>query len=270
MAALVEASVQAVELETVREDVPDLMLTEDTFYARLKKAGRVLPMSTSTGGSSGSSFDASGRPSLRIPMRIKAGSTHLQFNADAGDMGRGTGSFYAAQFVAPVSFAEACEISAQAMWSTDSTKKSRVSVKATEFTHTLEQFKSNLDADLQGDGSGLLGTVVTANSGTGSAGPSFSNIIVDNANQYYDNQVVQVFPSVGGTSRGTFQITFVDGVTNTIWTADPLPSLGGATTTNDLLMINGASGVAASSIMGKHFDAHVKDRYIGETLPLAA
>ena len=34
MAALNEAAVQAVELETVREEIPDLMLTEDTLYAR--------------------------------------------------------------------------------------------------------------------------------------------------------------------------------------------------------------------------------------------
>lgn len=250
MPALSEANVQSVELESVREDVPDLMLTEDTFYARLKKAGRVIPMSTSTGGSYGSSFDAGGRPSLRIPMRIKAGSAHLQFSADGGDMGRGSGSLYAAQFLSPVSFAEACEITAQAQWSTDSTKKSRINVKATEFTHTLEQFKSNLDADLQGDGSGTLGTVVTASSGSGAAGPSFSNVTVDNANQYYDNQIVQVFPSIGGVSRGSFQISFVDGVTNTLWSQDPLPNTGGATTAGDLLVVNGAAGTAGTSIMG--------------------
>lgn len=250
MAALNEAAVEAVELETVREEVPDLMLTEDTFFSRLKKAGRVLPMSTSTGGSAGSSFDSTGRPSLRIPMRIKAGSAHLQFNADGGDMGRGTGSAYAAQFLLPVSFSEACEITAQAQWSTDSGKKSRVNVKATEFTHTLEQFKSNLDADMQGDGSGTLDTVVTPSSGTGAVGPSFSNIIVNNANQFFDNQVVQVFPAVGGASRGSFQISFVDGVTNTIFTADALPAIGGATVANDILVINGATGAAGTSIMG--------------------
>jgi len=250
MAALNEAAVQAVELETVREEIPDLMLTEDTFYTRIKKAGRVLPMSTSTGGSAGSSFDPTGRPSLRIAMRIQAGSTHQQFSADGGDMGRGTGSQYAAQFLTPISFSEACEITAQAMWSTESGKKSRVQVKASEFTHTLEQFKSNLDADLQGDGSGTLATVTTANSGTGSAGPSFSNIIVSNANQFYDNQVVQVFPAVGGVTRGSFQISFVDGVVNTIFSAQALPSAGGATTTGDLLIVNGASGAANASIMG--------------------
>ena len=250
MAALNEASIEAVELETVREEVPDLMLTEDTFFARLKKAGRVLPMSTSTGGSSGSTFDPTGRPSLRIPMRIKAGSAHLQFNADGGDMGRGTGSAYAAQFLLPVAFSEACEITAQAQWSSDSGKKSRVNVKATEFTHTLEQFKSNLDADMQGDGSGTLDTVVAAASGGGAVGPSFSNLTVNNANQFYDNQVVQVFPAVGGASRGSFQISFVDGVTNTLWTADALPSVGGATAANDILVINGATGVAGTSIMG--------------------
>ena len=250
MPALNEAAIEAVELETVREEIPDLMLTEDTFYARIKKAGRVLPMSTSTGGGAGSNFDSTGRPSLRVPMRIQAGSTHQQFSADGGDMGRGTGSVYAAQFITPISFSEACEITAQAMWSSDSGKKSRVQVKASEFTHTLEQFKSNLDADLQGDGSGTLATVTTANSGTGSAGASFSNIIVSNANQLFDNQVVQVFPSVGGVTRGAFQVSFVDGVVNTIYSAQALPSAGGATTTGDLLIVNGASGAAGASIMG--------------------
>lgn len=247
MTALNEAAIQAVELETVREEIPDLMQTTDTFYARIKKAGRTLPMSTSTGGGSGSSFDSTGRPSLRVPMRIKAGSTHTQFNADGGDLGRGTGSVYAAQFLTPVSFSEACEITAQAQWSSDTSKKSRVNVKATEFTHTLTQFKSNLDADFQGDGSGTLATVTTANSGTGSAGPSFSNIIASNANQFFDNQVVQVFPSVGGATRGSFQISFVDGVVNTIYSADALPV---GTTTGDLLIVNGASGAAGASIMG--------------------
>ena len=250
MSALNEAAVQAVELETVREDIPDLMQTTDTFYTRLKKAGRVLPFSTSTGGGYGSSFDATGRPSLRIPMRIKAGSAHTQFNADGGDMGRGTGSVYAAQFISPVSFSEALEITAQAMWSTDSDKKSRVNVRATEFTYTLEQFKSNLDADFQGDGSGTLGTVVTAASAGGGAGPSYSNITMDNANQLYDDQVVQVFPSVGGVTRGAFQVSFVDGVTNTAWSADALPSVGGATATGDIVVVNGATGAAGTSIMG--------------------
>ena len=250
MSALNEAAVQAVELETVREDIPDLMQTTDTFYTRLKKAGRVLPFSTSTGGGYGSSFDATGRPSLRIPMRIKAGSAHTQFNADGGDMGRGTGSTYAAQFISPVSFSEALEITAQAMWSTDSDKKSRVNVRATEFTYTLEQFKSNLDADFQGDGSGTLGTVVTAASAGGGAGPSYSNITMDNANQLYDNQVVQIFPSVGGTTRGAFQVSFVDGPTNTVWSADALPSVGGATATGDIVVVNGATGAAGTSIMG--------------------
>lgn len=247
MGALNEPATQAVELETVREEVPDLMLTEDTIYSRLKQAGRVLPMSTSTGGGAGSSFDTTGRPSLRVPMRIQAGSTHQQFAADGGDMGRGTGSVYAAQFLTPISFSEACEITAQAMWSTESAKKSRVQVKATEFTHTLEQFKSNLDADVQGDGSGTLATVMTPSSGTGPVGPSFSNIIVSNANQFFDNQVVQVFPSVGGVSRGSFQISFVDGVTNTIFSAQALPA---GTVANDLLVVNGAPGSAGSSVMG--------------------
>ncbi len=222
MAALNEASVQAVELEEVREEIPDLMLTEDSLLSRLQKAGRVIPMGTSTGGGAGSSFDPTGRPALRIPMRVQAGSTHQQFSADGQDMGRGTGSFYAAQYLTPVSFSEACEITAQAMWSTENKKKARVQVKASEFTHTLEQFKSNLDADIQGDGTGILATVTTPSSASGPAGPSFSNIVVN-------------------------QISYVDGVINTIYSATALPP---STTAGDLLVVNGAPGTAGGSVMG--------------------
>jgi hypothetical protein len=92
-----------------------------------------------------------------------------------------------------------------------------------------------------------LATVTTPSSGSGPAGPSFSNIIVSNANQFYDNQIVQVFPSVGGVSRGSFQISYVDGVVNTIWSANPLPA---GTIAGDLLVVNGASGGANTSLMG--------------------
>src|ERR1019366_101090 len=226
-----------------------MMEGEETLYSALKKAGRVITCSTSTGGGAGSSYDPSGRPSVRIPMRIKAGSTHTQFNADGGDMGRGTGSLWADQFLGPVFFSQALEITAQAIWSTDSSKKARINVKPVEMTNTLDQFKMALDADFQGDGSGALATIVTASS-AGTAGPAYSNVTVDNANQFFDNQIVQVFPSVGGTSRGSFQISYVDGVTNTLYSADALPSFGGATATSDILVVNGASGAAGTSIMG--------------------
>jgi hypothetical protein len=251
MAAMAEPDVRAIEVEAWREKIPTLFLVgEETLYTRLHKAGRIIPMSTSTGGGSGSSYDSGGRPSLRIPMKIKAGSLHTQFDPNGGDMGRGTGSVYVDQFLGPVAFSQAYEMTASAQWSTATKDRARVSIKADEAATTLDLFKQALDADFQGDGSGANAVVVTASSAGGSAGPSYSNVTVDNPNQFYDNQIVQVFPSVGGVSRGSFQISFVDGVTNTLYSADALPSFGGATATSDLLMINGASGAAGTSIMG--------------------
>ena len=54
---------------------------------------------------------------------------------------------------------------------------------------------------------------------------------------------MQVFPSVGGATRGAFQISFVDGVLNTVFSAQALPA---GTTTGDLLIVNGASGYFGS------------------------
>src|ERR1017187_619934 len=199
MAAMAESDVRAIEVEALREKIPTLFLVgEETLYTRLHKAGRIIPMSTSTGGGSGSSYDSGGRPSLRIPMKIKAGSLHTQFDPNGGDMGRGTGSVYVDQFLGPVAFSQAYEMTASAQWSTATKDRARVSIKADEAATTLDLFKQALDADFQGDGSGANAVVVTATSAGGSAGPSYSNVTVDNANQFYDNQIVQVFPSVGG------------------------------------------------------------------------
>ena len=70
---------------------------------------------------------------------------------------------------------------------------------------------------------------------------------MNNANQFQDQQTVQVFSAVGGTLLGSFQISYADGVTNTLWSTTALPP---GTTNGDFLMVAGASGAAGSSIAG--------------------
>jgi hypothetical protein len=80
---------------------------------------------------------------------------------------------------------------------------------------------------------------------------SFSKIVgLNAAAAFTDQQVVQVYPSEGGTTRGTFRISFVDPVTQTIYSADALPATGGATAVGDYLMVAGSSGAVGSSILG--------------------
>jgi hypothetical protein len=59
--------------------------------------------------------------------------------------------------------------------------------------------------------------------------------------------LVQVFPSEGGSARGSFRISYASGVTNTIYSTTALPA---GTTTGDYLMIAGSSGAVGNSVAG--------------------
>jgi len=73
------------------------------------------------------------------------------------------------------------------------------------------------------------------------------------AARFVDQQVVQVFPSIGGTTRGTATISYVDPVTNTLWFSTALPATGGATAAGDFLVVQGSSGAAGNSVYGKNY-----------------
>ena len=111
-------------MEAVREDIPQLFADDHTLFDYVYKHGKTIPMSANTGGGSGNTCDPSGRPALRVPLFMQAGGNFSQVTADGGsdDMGLGSGSNFAALFIPPVTFSEACQISFKAQWASDSSK----------------------------------------------------------------------------------------------------------------------------------------------------
>src|SRR5258705_6566362 len=124
--------------------------------------------------------------------------------------------------------------------------------------NSLDQAMQGLEALINADGSGMLDQIpstATVNSGTGAAGPGFSSIVGMNiAAAFVDQQNVTVYPSETSSSpRGSFTISYVDPVSQTIYSSSALPSTGGATATGDYLFIyngNTATGAASASIQG--------------------
>jgi hypothetical protein len=124
--------------------------------------------------------------------------------------------------------------------------------------NSLDQAMQGLEALVNADGSGMLDQIpstATVNSGTGSAGPGFSSIVGMNiAAAFTDQQNVTVYPTETSASpRGSFTISYVDPVSQTIYSASALPSTGGATATGDYLFIyngNTSAGAASASIQG--------------------
>jgi hypothetical protein len=210
----------------------------------MKNNATVIPVSnvTAAGGVT--------RPSFRVPMRVQAGAALSQGTGNADSLGRGTGSQWAAFALSPVFVYSVCEITFLARIATEGRKRGLFNVQAQELKNTFKQAAQGIEALMNSDGSGTLDQIpstATVNNGTGS-GQSLSSIVgLNNAAQFTDQQTVQVFPSVGGSARGSFVVSYTDPVSNTIYSASALP---GGTTTGDFLMVAGASGAAGSSIMG--------------------
>lgn len=249
---LSEAAVQSIELEAFAEKIPNLVYASTTSYGLFKKRATAVKVSndTSAGGTT--------RPSFRIPFRVQGGSPVAQGTGNGDSLFRGSGSQYAAFAVAPVFVYNVCEISWLAQQSTDGKSKGLFEIKAKEMTASLNTAMQGLEALINADGTGALDqipTTATVNSGTGAAGPSFSSIVGLNiAAAFTDQQNVTVYPTETSSSpRGSFTISYVDPVSQTIFSAGALPSTGGATAVGDYLFIfngNTSSGAAAASIQG--------------------
>jgi len=247
-----EAAVEGIELEAYMKQIPDLIGKFKTLYNKIKGAVKTYPTAyiTAAPGNIGATTGVAQRPAFRVPMRIQSGSPIQQNTGDGDSLGRGTGSQWVSGDIQPVFVVGGCEITYLARRATDGGKRAITTVRSQELKNALEVFIHGLETLFNRDGSGTLDqipTTATVNNSTGT-GVQYSSITgMNNANQFTDQQVVQVFSAVGGTNRGSFTISYVDGVANAIYSSQALPT---GTTTGDFLMIAGTTGATNSSIAG--------------------
>jgi len=233
---LAEAAVEGIEVEAFALEIPDAIFKGTTGYSLFKKKAHTVPISNQT------NAGGTARPSFRIPFRVQGGSPIAQGTGNGDSLYRGSGSQYVDFAVSPVFIYNACEISWLAQHSTNSKEKGLFEVKAKEMKHSLDTAMQGIEGLINSDGSGMLDQIptgATVNSGTGGAGPQFSSIVgLNNAAVFTDQQNVTVYPSETSASpRGSFTISYVDPVTQTIFSAQALPSTGGATATGDYLFV---------------------------------
>lgn len=230
MAAGNFADAVALQLEKVRDKLELLYQTDDTLW-------KLIEDKTDT-------LDVSGR-STRIPMEILAGGKFIQGNPGGGDTGLGSGIQNAVGVLTPVYFYQSHVLTQESMVTTDSGEKAIESYFKQNMTRSMQQFFANMESLLNTDGSGTLDTVVST---------ATNKIVVNNANQFYDNQdiIVVAGPSIGGSVRGTVTILSVAANENALYLTGAVP---GGTTAGDLLLVNGSANAAASSLLGiEYFD----------------
>ena len=228
MAPGINQSAIALQIEAVRPEVPLLYQLDKTLLGLIKKKAKGLQTVSSR--------------AYRAPVEITAGGAINQFNPDGGNLGRGSALKTDVLLINQFYYNFAVEYTALAEIATDDKEKAVENYVTRQMTRMMEQFQAGIEAILAyGDSSGTLDTVVSV------AGQV---VTVNNANQFFDNQVIQVF-SAAGVLRGVFQVLTSDAIANTI-TADPSTPLPGGMVTGDVLSVNGCVGpsVASSSLAG--------------------
>lgn len=220
--AQVNSQTLALQFEKVRDKVSLMYQLDDTLFGKIKKTELEVVSSRAT----------------RIPAEFLAGGNFQQVNPDNGDFGVGSGVTLDTFTITPVYFAHAVQYSKQAEISTDSSEKAIESIASLNLKRAMDQFNTNVEALLQGDGSGTLDSVVSVSGAT---------LAVNNANQFYDGQQIQVFSTIGGTNRGTATVQSVDASGKQIVLTANAPA---GTTAGDILVVAGASGAAAASLLG--------------------
>ena len=218
----------ALQIEAVRPEVPLLYQLDNTLLGLIKKKAKGLQTVSSR--------------AYRAPVEITAGGAINQFNPDGGNLGRGSALKTEVMLINQFYFNFAVEYTALAEIATDDKEKAVENYVTRQMTRMMEQYKAGQEALLAyGDSSGTLDTVVSV---------SGQVVTVNNGNQFFDNQIVQVFTAAGAL-RGTFQILTADALANTL-TVDPSTPLPVGTTGTDVLSISGCAGpsVASSSLNG--------------------
>jgi hypothetical protein len=261
--ALLEAAVEAVELDAFAKEIPDLVFHGTSAYSMFKAEATKIPVSNQS--------NAGGvqRPSFRVPFRVQAGAAISQGTGNADSMNRGTGSQWASFALAPVYLFNVCEISWLAQASTDSKQKGLFAVKAQEMKNSLDAAMQGIEGLINSDGSGMIdqipSTATIVLSGGSPASQTASITGVNVAVAFTDQQTVQ-FYSTGGVLRTgggitSATISYSDGPSNTLYFSTALPT---NVVVTDYIVVAGATYGAGNSILGiKAWDVNSNTGTIG-------
>lgn len=252
MAAGNEAAVQAVEIEAFSSSIADLIPQSDSFYGLANREFQKKQVSQSTVGGS------TERPSLRVPFRAQGAAAIYQGTGDGDLLPQGSGSVYGSFTVSPVWHYAPGQATSLAVSATKTKDRGKIEYEATELQKCLESAMAGLNGVMFGDGSGLLTPIPTTSVIANAAGPGASITGQGlRAMAVTDNQVVQFFPSEGGSARGFATVNVTSPQTSSIYFVGQLTSTGGSLvngsnlTSNvqpgDYIMLAGSTGAAPGS-----------------------
>src|SRR6202521_647239 len=144
MAAQNNAQTIALQLEKVRDKVPLLYERDDVLISLIQQRGDIEKVSSRN---------------MRLPLQLIAGGKGGSYNADGGNLGRGSGTSYDVAQVSPIFFRFAVEITKLVEYATTGKEKAIENAAKREVSNGMKQFRSFLDKVVQGAGNGVIGTI---------------------------------------------------------------------------------------------------------------
>jgi hypothetical protein len=130
MPAQQNANVIALQLEKVRDKVPLLYERDDILLTMIQQRGDVEKISSRN---------------LRLPLQVNPGGKAGSYNADGGDLGRGSGTQYDVAQVSPIFFRFAIEITKLVEYATTGRERAIENAAKREVANGMKQFRAFLD-----------------------------------------------------------------------------------------------------------------------------
>src|SRR6201985_644478 len=231
MPAQANANVIALQLEKVRDKVPLLYERDDILLTMIQQRGDVEKVSSRN---------------MRLPLQVNPGGKAGSYNADRGDLGRGSGTQYDVAQVSPIFFRFAIEITKLVEYATTGRERAIENAAKREVANGMKQFRSFLDKLMQTGGNGVLGTISSI------ASTTFTMTVPSGAALVYPGQTIQIYDSTLMTNRNV-----AAGVTTTVLTADPVTTqtitvdnVPAGTAATDVIVHDGLSGAQPVSLFG--------------------
>ena len=226
MPAQANTNVVALQLEKVRDKVPLLYERDDILLTMIQQRGDVEKISSRA---------------MRLPLQVNPGGKAGSYNADGGDLGRGSGTAYDVATVSPIFFRFAIEITKLVEYATNSREKAVENAAKREVANGMKQFRAFLDKLMQTAGNGVLGTISSVSGTTLTMAVPFGAALV------YVGQTIQVYDTTLTTNRGTANVTAADPISAQTITVDALPT---GTVATDVIVHDGLSGAQPVSLFG--------------------
>ncbi len=217
----------ALQLEKVRDKVPLLYERDDVLLSMIQQRGDVEKVSSRA---------------MRLPLQVNPGGKAGSYNADGGDLGRGSGRVRR-RTISPVFFRFAVEITKLVEYASNAREKAIENAAKREVANGMKQFRSFLDKLMQTAGNGVLGTIATG----GITGTTFTMNVPSGAAFVYVGQTIQIYDSTLTTNRGTANVVACDPITAQTITVDVVPA---GTVVGDLLVHDGLTGAQPVSLFG--------------------